>query len=125
MNDLVDRVKAGDRVRVVGIYRALGATTGFVSAMTARTLIIADNILVRHHLTSLSLSRKDRSLVARLVRRLPPATLLSLLARSVAPFIYGHENIKRGILMMLLGGEEKTLESGTHLRGYVAIIYIY
>ena len=115
-------MKAGDRVRVVGIYRALGATTGSISSTASRTILIANNIMTRHHLTSFQLSQKEKGLVTDLVKQLPPQTLLKLLSRSIAPFIYGHEEIKKGILMMLLGGEEKTLENATHLRGFDSFV---
>ena len=44
--------------------------------------------------------------------------VLRQLAASLAPSIYGHDLVKLGLVLQLLGGRERELaESGTRLRG--------
>lgn len=50
--------------------------------------------------------------------------IFELLARSIAPSIYGHEEVKKAILCLLLSGSEKILENGTRLRGDVNVLLI-
>lgn len=46
------------------------------------------------------------------------------MAKSIGPSIEGHLNIKKGVLLMLVGGIEKNLDNGTHLRGDVNILMV-
>ena len=50
--------------------------------------------------------------------------VLRQLAASLAPSIYGHDLVKLGLVLQLLGGRERELaESGTRLRGCAAVFF--
>eukprot|EP00697_Spironema_sp_BW2_P004245 gnl/Spiro4/15778_TR8483_c0_g1_i1.p1 gnl/Spiro4/15778_TR8483_c0_g1~~gnl/Spiro4/15778_TR8483_c0_g1_i1.p1 ORF type:complete len:835 (+),score=235.12 gnl/Spiro4/15778_TR8483_c0_g1_i1:38-2542(+) len=49
------------------------------------------------------------------------SNLYSKLARSICPAIHGHEEIKRGILLMLFGGVHKHTPEGISLRGDINV----
>ncbi|KAJ2897175.1 hypothetical protein MKZ38_004943 [Zalerion maritima] len=125
-DDLVDKVKPGDRVQIVGIYRTLGNRNTNHSSALFKTTILANNVVL--------LSSKSGGGIAtavitdldiRNIRQVAKKkNLFDLLSQSLAPSIYGHAYIKRAILLMLLGGVEKNLENGTHLRGDINVLMV-
>jgi DNA replication licensing factor MCM3 len=50
--------------------------------------------------------------------------LFDILGSSIGSTIEGHLKVKKAILLMLLGGAEKNLETGTHLRGDINIMMV-
>ncbi|CAF2151564.1 unnamed protein product [Rotaria magnacalcarata] len=124
-NDLVDAVQPGDRVQVTGIFRAvpvrINPKTRNVRSVY-RTFI--DVIHFRRHKTftaeggngeqaanddeeaSSSKFSKDRLAQFRNLSERPD--IYELLSNAIAPSIFGHEDVKKGILLQLFGGTKKT-----------------
>jgi len=50
--------------------------------------------------------------------------IYSKLSECIAPSVYGHQEIKRGILLMLFGGVNKSTQEGIKLRGDVNICIV-
>ncbi|TPX72782.1 hypothetical protein SpCBS45565_g00095 [Spizellomyces sp. 'palustris'] len=120
-DDLADRVKPGDRVQIVGVYRSLGKHAASVSAIF-RTVILANNIRqLAKEIQQPTISDVDIQEIKKISRR---ENVFELLATSLAPSIYGHDYIKKAILLQLLGGIEKNLANGTHLRGDINMLLI-
>jgi DNA replication licensing factor MCM6 len=46
------------------------------------------------------------------------------MANSVAPSVFGHEEIKKGLLLMLFGGVHKTTQEGMNLRGDINVCVV-
>lgn len=125
-DDLVDAVKPGDRVQLVGMYKSLGNRVGQSTTSTFRTLMVGNYV----HLLStkggagishIPLSDVDVRNINKIARR---RGVFDLLAQSLAPSIYGHEYLKKAVLLMLLGGLEKNLPDGAHIRGDINILMV-
>lgn len=122
-NDLVDTVKPGDRVQVVGTYRCLPGKKGGFTSGTFRTIMIACHVKQMSKEVSPYFSASDVAKI-RNFKRTCSTDVFDQLARSLAPSIHGHEYIKKAILCMLLGGVEKVLENGSRIRGDINILLI-
>ncbi|CAI5683093.1 unnamed protein product [Oreochromis niloticus] len=122
-NDLVDAVKPGDRVQVVGTYRCLPGKKGGFTSGTFRTIMIACHIKQMSKEVSPCFTADDVAKI-RNFSRTRSKDVFDQLARSLAPSIHGHEYIKKAILCMLLGGVEKVLENGSRIRGDINILLI-
>ncbi|KAA6402010.1 MAG: putative DNA replication licensing factor MCM3, partial [Streblomastix strix] len=198
-DDLVDRVKAGDRVHIVGVCKGVSRRTGSSQSQVLPIIVIANCVMQQHstsfdvltpieryairkltkgaqemRLTSLDYEvegnnkkqqddddddedeeeeetrkRKGRKSTKQTPKKssnkknkqpssssiqqssiqkglLGRRELLTLLSRSIAPFIYGQERLKEAVLMMLIGGVEKSVGNlgNTHLRGDINMLLV-
>ncbi|XP_062268061.1 DNA replication licensing factor MCM3 [Platichthys flesus] len=122
-NDLVDVVKPGDRVQVIGTYRCLPGKKGGFTSGTFRTIMIACHVKQMSKEMSPSFSADDVAKI-RNFSQSRSIDVFEQLSRSLAPSIHGHEYIKKAILCLLLGGVEKVLENGSRIRGDINVLLI-
>lgn len=123
-DDLVDKVKPGDRVQVVGVYRAL-ATSANGQATTSglfKTVVLVNHIqMLGRDVSQLNFLPEDIRNIRALGKR---PDILSVLGKSLAPSIHGHAVLKQALALQLLSGCEKNLENGTHLRGDINVLMV-
>ena len=125
-DDLVDKVKPGDRIQLVGIYRSLGNRNASHNNALFKTVVLANNVVLLSSksgggIATATITDTDIRNINKIAKK---KNVFDLLSQSLAPSIYGHDYIKKAILLMLLGGQEKNLENGTHLRGDINILMV-
>jgi DNA replication licensing factor MCM3 len=90
--DLVDQCKPGDRVAIVGVYRALPSKSQGQTSGLFKAVLIANH--VRHLGKSIGandpITPADLNNIRRVAER---NDVFELLGRSVAPSIFGHESV--------------------------------
>ncbi|KZV92096.1 ATP dependent DNA helicase [Exidia glandulosa HHB12029] len=121
-DDLVDQCKPGDRIQLVGTYRSLGGGGGG----GFKTIILANNVVllsskVGGGIAQAALTSDDIRQINLLSKR---SNIVRLLSQSLAASIYGHDEIKMAVLLLLLGGAEKNLANGTHIRGDINMLMV-
>jgi DNA replication licensing factor MCM3 len=124
-SDLVDLVKPGDRISVVGIYRALAplsankTTTGIF-----KTVLLANNIKrLGQESGTIKLTPDDIKNI-KMIASDTTKSSFDRIARSLAPSIYGHKYVKQALALLLLGGLEHNLQNGSHIRGDINILMV-
>ncbi|XP_016460822.1 DNA replication licensing factor MCM3 homolog 2 isoform X2 [Nicotiana tabacum] len=121
-DDLVDSCKPGDRVAVVGVYKALPSKSQGSMNGVFRTILIANNVsLLNKSANAPNYTEKVLKDIKNICGR---DDTFDLLANSLAPSIYGHLWIKKAVVLLMLGGIEKNLKNGTHLRGDINMMMV-
>eukprot|EP00392_Amoebophrya_sp_AT5.2_P010214 g10267.t1 len=122
--DMVDSVKPGDRVRVVGVYKAFPKVydrNGVTSGIFPMRIVCNSVKKIKEHFVKLDLQLKDTKAIREISKR---KDFFNLLSRSFAPSISGNESVKKGLLLLAVGGAEKNFENGTHLRGDISVLLV-
>ncbi len=104
----------------------LTSKSGLIPLLIYRTQLIANNIILLSSkagggIIQQALTDTDIRNINKLSKR---RNIFDLLSQSLAPSIYGSDYIKSAILLLLLGGEEKNLTNGTHIRGDINILMV-
>lgn len=89
-------------------------------------MLLANNIILLSSKVGGGIARQtlldsDIREINKLAKR---SDIVDLLAMSLAPSICGHDYIKLAVLLLLLGGAEKNLPNGTHIRGDINLLMV-
>ena len=120
LDDMVDAALPGDRVLVTGILRVI------LEQKDKRPIF--KKVLEVNHIEQLSkeieeleISPEDEQKIRELAKR---KDIVDAIVDSIAPAIWGHRTVKKGIALALFGGVQRTLPDGTKLRGESHVLLV-
>ncbi|KAJ2657889.1 MCM DNA helicase complex subunit mcm6 [Coemansia sp. RSA 1200] len=123
--DAVERVKPGDRARFTGALVAVPDAAPGAEARTHRLAFIACHAQADGDADAeeaAQLTAEERAELESVGDGSDRA--VEDLVRSVAPTVHGHLDVKRGILLQLLGGVHKRTRDGLRLRGDINVCVV-
>jgi len=111
----------GNKIKVVGIVREVPINTKGGSQSTQFDIIVECNSVENseEEFEELEISPEDEKLIKTLAK---DPEIYEKLVNSIAPVIYGYEEIKESIALQLFGGVRKVKDDGTEWRGDIHIL---
>ena len=121
--DLVDSVRPGDSVEVVGVllskYDSMGnARQGFP---VFRTFIEANSIRRKNELKMDNIGEEELKEILQLSR---DPTIRDRIIASIAPSVYGEKHVKTSIAMAMFGGVSKVVAGQHKIRGDINVLIL-
>ena len=118
---LVRQVNPGDVVDIAGIF----LPTPYTGFKAMRAGLLTDTYLEAHHIIQHKKAYEDMEIDPMMARRIAKFTQsgnqYEYLAKSIAPEIYGHLDVKKALLLLLVGGVTKEVGDGMRIRGDINI----
>ncbi|SPC66659.1 probable DNA replication licensing factor (nimQ) [Ustilago sp. UG-2017b] len=122
--DLIDSAKPGEEVEITGVYRnnfdaSLNTKNGFP---VFATVLEANHIAKRDDAYSaFRLTEEDERQIKTLAK---DERIGKRIIKSIAPSIYGHEDIKTAIALTLFGGVPKDIGGKHRIRGDINVLLL-
>ncbi|KAK8588197.1 hypothetical protein V6N13_087141 [Hibiscus sabdariffa] len=115
--EITRKVAPGDVVELSGIFLPI-PYTGF---RAMRAGLVADTYLEAMSVTHFKKKYEEYELRGdeeeQIARLAEDGDIYNKLARSLAPEIYGHEDVKKALLLLLVGAPHRKLKDGMKIRG--------
>jgi DNA replication licensing factor MCM7 len=118
---LVRQINPGDVVDVAGIF----LPTPYTGFKAIRAGLLTDTYLEAQHVMQHKKAYDDIVLAQPTLRRMNElertGQLYEYLSRSIAPEIFGHVDVKKALLLQLIGGVTKEVGDGMRIRGDINV----
>ena len=121
LDDLVDSVKPGDIVSITGVLDLA------LSELKKGKPPVLSSFLSAVHIESTNkelvedITKEDEKKIIEISRR---PDVRELIVRSIAPSIYGHEEVKEAVACLLFGGNEIVYPDGVRVRGDIHVLLV-
>jgi replicative DNA helicase Mcm len=121
--DLVDTVKPGDRIKIMGIFKSvLAQSIKNYNSTLFKTYIDVNYIEPEDKDEDIiDLSKEDLEKIESLSKE---PMIQKKIARSIAPTIYGRDNLKMACALSIFGGRKKKKPGGGHKRGDIHVLFV-
>ncbi|KAI0717265.1 MCM-domain-containing protein [Cerioporus squamosus] len=122
--DLIDKAKPGEEIEITGVYRnnfdaALNSKNGFP---VFSTILEANHVNKKEdQFAAFRLTEDDEKEIRALAR---DDRIRKRIVKSIAPSIYGHEDIKTAIALSLFGGVPKDVNRKHRIRGDINVLLL-
>jgi len=122
-HDLVDIVKPGDRVKLMGTYKSvLAQSTKSINSTLFKTFIDVNYIDPEDKSVGfIELSKEDKKEIEKLSKE---PMIQKKIARSISPVIYGRDELKMATALTLFGGTRKKRPGGGYKRGDIHLLFV-
>ncbi|SLM40032.1 dna replication licensing factor mcm7 [Lasallia pustulata] len=118
---LTRQINPGDVIDVAGIF----LPTPYTGFKAIRAGLLTDTYLEAQHVNQHKKAYDDLVVDGRTLRRIEQykhsGHMYEYLSRSIAPEIYGHVDVKKALLLLLIGGVTKEMGDGMKIRGDINI----
>ncbi|RKF64449.1 DNA replication licensing factor mcm7 [Erysiphe neolycopersici] len=118
---LVRKISPGDVVDIAGIF----LPTPYTGFKAIKAGLLTDTYLEAQYVTHHKKAYEDLAVDDRVFRQIDQyrasGHIYEYLAMSIAPEIYGHLDVKKALLLLLVGGVSKEMGDGMKIRGDINI----
>lgn len=118
---LTRTMNPGDVAHLGGLFLPI-PYTGF---QAIRAGLLTDTYLEAHHIYQLKKQYRDMEVTPEIQREINELqrdpSLYERLSKSIAPEIYGHDDVKKALLLLLVGGVTKNTDDGMKIRGDINV----
>lgn len=117
------RTTPGSKVRIIGVIKEIPILLRTGMQSIRYNLIVETNYIepLEESFEELEISKKDEKAIKKLAK---DPNVYDKFRRSIAPSIYGHDDIKEALVLQLMGGVKKIRKDGTMTRGDLHILLV-
>lgn len=126
--DLVDphmemRTTPGSRVKIIGVLKEIAISSSSGAMLTRFDLAIeANNIIpLDESFDDIAIGEEDERAIREIAT---DPKLIDKMVKSIAPSIWGHNDVKKALALQLFSGVKKKRSDGTHMRGDIHVLLV-